>query len=114
MQPWQQQMSAPMATENWHQADIVAALRKAGWSLRRLSRHYGYSPTVLSTVLGRDWPKGERIIADAIGVDPATIWPERYERRQRRGATQDCDKDSSPSGKASPESAIEEGEAGAA
>ncbi len=103
-----------MASENWHQADIVAALRKAGWSLRRLSQHHGYHPGTLSHVIGRDWPKGERVIAEAIGVDPATIWPERYERRGKHGATQDCDKHSSPSGKASPESAIEEGEAGAA
>lgn len=103
-----------MASENWHQADVVAALRKAGWSLRRLSKHHGYNPTVLSNVLNRDWPKGERIIAEAIGVDPATIWPERYARRALRSASTDCDKDSSPSGKASSGSAIEQDEVGVA
>lgn len=27
---------------DWHRADIVAALHKQGWSLRRLSLHHGY------------------------------------------------------------------------
>ncbi len=64
---------------DWHRADIVAALRKAGWSLRRLATHHGYaSPNTLTNALARPWPKGERIIAEAIGVDPATIWPSRY------------------------------------
>lgn len=67
------------ASQDWHRADIVAALRKAGWSLRRLSVHHGYAaPTTLKNALDRHWPKGERIIAAAIGVDPADIWPSRY------------------------------------
>lgn len=75
---------------DWHRADIVAELRKAGWSLRRLATHHGYSaPTTLVTALGRPWPKGQRLIADAIGVDPADIWPSRYKNNttpQIRGA----------------------------
>lgn len=64
---------------DWHRADIVAELRKAGWSLRRLATHHGYaSPTTLTTALARPWPKGERLIAEAIGTEPATIWPTRY------------------------------------
>lgn len=64
---------------DWHRADIVAALRKAGWSLRRLSAHHGYaSPSTLTHALDRHWPKGEQLIADAIGVAPETIWPTRY------------------------------------
>lgn len=64
---------------DWHRADIVAALRKSGWSLRRLSTHNGYAAaTTLTKALDRRWPKGERIIADAIGADPAEIWPSRY------------------------------------
>lgn len=65
--------------QDWHRADIVAALRKRGWSLRRLSIHHGYrAPTQLTTALDRPWPKGQRLIAEAIGVDPAEIWPSRY------------------------------------
>lgn len=66
--------------KDWHPADIVAALRKAGWSLRKLSIANGYAaPTTLTAPLNRPWPKGERIIAAAIGVDPSKIWPSRYQ-----------------------------------
>src|SRR5690606_19820311 len=61
--------------KDWHPADIKAALEKAGWSLRRLSLHHGYKPTTLKEALHRRYPKAERLIADAIGVDPDTIWP---------------------------------------
>lgn len=72
----------PAPAEDWHRADIVAELRKAGWSLRRLSLYHGYaSATTLKIALQRSWPKGERLIAQAIGVDPADIWPSRYRER---------------------------------
>lgn len=68
------------ALKDWHRADIVAELRKAGWSLRRLATHHGYaSPTTLTNALARPWPKGERLIAEAIGIDPSEIWPSRYQ-----------------------------------
>jgi len=64
---------------DWHRADIKAALEKAGWSLSRLSLHHGYkSRWQLKNALNVHWPKGERLIAEAIGVDPAEIWPSRY------------------------------------
>ncbi|EPC02437.1 hypothetical protein L861_08675 [Litchfieldella anticariensis FP35 = DSM 16096] len=67
------------ASQDWHRADIVAAIHKAGWTLRKLATHHGYKQaTTLSVALDRPWPKGERIIASAIGVDPAIIWPSRY------------------------------------
>lgn len=69
----------PEVTADWHPADVVAALRKSGWSLRKLSRHYGYQPTVLSSALHRHWPKAERLIASVIGVSPGQIWPSRYQ-----------------------------------
>ena len=78
------------ALKDWHVADIKSALEKAGWSLRSLAKHHGYKcTTVLSDALRRPWPKGERIIAEAIGVDPATIWPSRYAAKDssRRGGT---------------------------
>ena len=66
------------AAEDWHNADIVASLHKAGWSLRSLSRHNGYHPQSLNLALQRRWPKAQKIIADAIGVSPQKIWPSRY------------------------------------
>lgn len=74
--------SKKAALKDWHRADIVAALRKAGWSLRRLATHHGYaSPTTLTTALARHWPKGERLIAEAIGTEAAEIWPTRYQEK---------------------------------
>lgn len=72
--------------EDWHRADIVASLRKAGWSLRRLSKHHGYAdPGTLTNALDRRWPKGERLIAEAIGISPETIWPSRYAEHSADG-----------------------------
>lgn len=72
--------------KDWHRADIKAALEKAGWTLRRLSRHHGYkSPGTLTKALDGPWPKGERIIAAAIGIDPETLWPSRYLKKRTPG-----------------------------
>lgn len=66
---------------DWHRADIVAALHKQGWSLRRLSLKHGYkSAGALKNALDRPWPKGQKIIAEAIGLPPETIWPTRYHK----------------------------------
>lgn len=67
--------------EDWHRADIVAALHKKGWSLRELSRQSGLSAGTLKAALDRPWPKAENIIAAAIGTEPASIWPSRYAKR---------------------------------
>lgn len=77
----------PAQKTDWHPADVVAALRKAGWSLRKLSAANGYAPTSAKEALHRPWPKVERLIAEAIGVEPETIWPARYDpqTRPRRG-----------------------------
>lgn len=78
--------------ENWHRADIVAALHKKGLSLRGLAVKAGYkSESTLSKALNAPWPKGERIIAEALGVAPETIWPTRYDKdgktNRRRGVS---------------------------
>lgn len=66
---------------DWHRADIVAALHKSGWSLRKLSEEFGLSARTLNGALNRPYPKAERIIAEVIGVAPEVIWPERYAKR---------------------------------
>lgn len=63
---------------DWDPADIVAELRKAGWSLRRLSFSCGYDSDALKHALRRPYPRAERIIAEALGVAPHVIWPSRY------------------------------------
>jgi len=65
--------------QGWHPADIVAGLRKRGWSLSRLSIHHGYKTRqALSNALRHPWPKGERLIAEVLGVHPQEVWPDRY------------------------------------
>lgn len=42
------------------------------------SRRNGLSSSTLANALSRPWPKGEMIIAKALGTDPWVIWPSRY------------------------------------
>lgn len=63
---------------DWHSADIIAALRKRKTSLAALSRASGLSSSTLANALCRPWPKGEWLIASALNVHPAEIWPSRY------------------------------------
>ncbi len=66
--------------QDWHKADVKAALEKAGWSLRQLSFHHGYKHSAtLKRVFQQPWPKGERLVAEAIGHSPQDIWPSRYD-----------------------------------
>lgn len=67
-----------MNNQDWHQADIIAALRKKGTTLAAVSRAAGLSSSTLSNALSRPWPKGEILIGQAIGVHPAVIWSSRY------------------------------------
>lgn len=63
---------------DWHQADIIAAIKKTGTNMSALSEASGYSRNGLRNALYRPYPKAENIIAKAIGVDASEIWPSRY------------------------------------
>lgn len=82
-----------MTTKNtephdWHPADILAALKKNGWSVAALARHHGYANRqTLHQAIMRKWPKGEALIAEAIGVKPEVIWPSRYTDKYKRAVT---------------------------
>lgn len=69
------------SAQDWHRADVVAALRKKGWSLRELSRQNKLGAGTLKNALDRPYPKAEGIIAAALGLTPADIWPERCAQR---------------------------------
>ncbi|EAW0681532.1 helix-turn-helix domain-containing protein [Salmonella enterica] len=73
-----------MMQPDWHSADIIAALKKRGTSLSAVSRSSGLASPTLANALIRHWPKGERLIADALGVAPEQIWPSRYRRPEYR------------------------------
>jgi Ner family transcriptional regulator len=63
---------------DWHPADVLAALKKRGKTLAGVSVAHGYHPTAAGKALKRQWPALEAIIAEALGVRPAEIWPSRY------------------------------------
>lgn len=65
--------------QDWHPADIKAALHKKGITLRGIAEAYGLtSSSTLSSTFTRSYPLNEKRIADAIGVHPRVIWPSRY------------------------------------
>ncbi|EAT2430865.1 TPA: helix-turn-helix domain-containing protein [Salmonella enterica] len=69
-----------MTQPDWHPADIIAGLRKRGTLLAALSRQAGLASSTLANALNRRWPKGERLIAEALGIAPEQIWPSRYHK----------------------------------
>ncbi|WP_370940818.1 helix-turn-helix domain-containing protein [Enterobacter hormaechei] len=64
--------------QDMHPADIIAMLHKRKLSLAALSRQAGLSSSTLANALSRPWPKGEKIIAEALEKDAASICPSRY------------------------------------
>ncbi|HCB9995077.1 TPA: helix-turn-helix domain-containing protein [Salmonella enterica subsp. enterica serovar Paratyphi B] len=73
-----------MMQSDWHPADIIAGLRKRGTSLAAVSRNAGLAFSTLANALTRHWPKGERLIAEALDVAPEDIWPSRYRKSEYR------------------------------
>lgn len=71
------------APQDWHPADVVAAVRKAGSSIRRLSIENGFAEGSLRVALLRQWPHAEEIIAGALARHPRELWPSRYESNGR-------------------------------
>ncbi len=65
-------------TQDWHPADIQAALKKAGWSYARISRVNKYARSSANNAIRTPWPRMELLIATAIGTTPQLIWPSRY------------------------------------
>ncbi|MEB8638644.1 DNA-binding transcriptional regulator SfsB [Cronobacter muytjensii] len=63
---------------DWHPADIIAALHKKKTTLAAVSRAAGLSSSTLGGVLKNPWPRGEKILAEALGTEPWIIWPSRY------------------------------------
>jgi lambda repressor-like predicted transcriptional regulator len=66
--------------EDWHPADIKAALNKAGWTLSAIAKKHGLrDSTVLSHAFSSSGaPASERRIAAALGVAPISLWPSRW------------------------------------
>jgi Ner family transcriptional regulator len=69
---------------DWHPADVLAALKKRGKTLAGVSRAHGYHATAAGKALKRPWPALEALIAAELGLQPADIWPSRYNHPNRR------------------------------
>lgn len=64
--------------QDWHPADVIAALHKRGITLRKLAAQHNVSgEAVVKALRERNLPSEKRI-ADAIGIPPQVIWPSRY------------------------------------
>jgi Ner family transcriptional regulator len=74
------QPAAQSTANDWHKADIKAALEKRGWSLRSLAKHHHLSHGAIKQALRSRYPASEQRIADAIGVHPMVLWPSRYNK----------------------------------
>ena len=70
------------SSTDWHPADVKAALEKRGLSLRQLAHAHGYSH--FQRVLTTHWWAAEQIVAAALELQPAAIWPSRYEVSRTR------------------------------
>jgi Ner family transcriptional regulator len=67
---------ATISQEDMHPADVIAALRKRGTSLRKIAHANGYSH--IQRVLVSPWLAAEQMVAKALDTTPETLWPSRY------------------------------------
>ena len=75
------QQANPSVKKDMHPSDIKAMFEKRNVSLSALSRHHGLAPNTLSNALRAPYARGERIIAEFLGMKPEDIWPERCAHR---------------------------------
>ena len=72
------QRSKKASRQDWHPADIVAALHKRGITLRKLAGTHKITHRALNAALRERRFPAEQRIAAAIGVPARVIWPTRY------------------------------------
>lgn len=69
---------------DWSPAKLKFELEERGLSYRYLSLRAGYAKDSLKAVARTPNTRYEKVIADALGVEPEDIWPSRYELRNRK------------------------------
>lgn len=73
------QSTKKTSQEDWHPADIVAALHKRGYTLRDIAREEGLNDSsTLSKAMVTSYPAGERRLAKYAGVPVQVMFPTRY------------------------------------
>lgn len=73
-------LNSSRVSKPWHPADIIAAVRKQGTTLQRLSREHGFSVFTMNKAVRQCFPACHDIIADVVGEPRQTIWPQYYDR----------------------------------
>jgi Ner family transcriptional regulator len=68
-----------MPNAGWHHADIVAAVKKKGSNLSRLSLANGLADSTLRAALQQPRTRSNRIIATFIGVPMHELWPDWFD-----------------------------------
>ncbi len=66
--------------KDWHIADINCAIQKSGTNMSKLAKAHGLARGTLRNAFYRHCPKYEKIIANAMGVEPKDIWVSRYSK----------------------------------
>lgn len=64
--------------KGWHPQDIMAAVRKRGSNMRRLSLDHGFDAGTCRKALTRRWPNAHSVIATYIGQPKHALWPHWY------------------------------------
>jgi Ner family transcriptional regulator len=72
--------------QDWPSDLIIAALKKAGFSLPALEAELGIGTGSLRNAFYRHVPRYESLIAQKIGLSPSVIWPSRYRAVDRESA----------------------------
>lgn len=65
--------------KDWSKEFLKYRIRSAYGSMVALAARSGVDPSVIKRALYVPYPKAERVIAEALGVSPADIWPSRYD-----------------------------------
>lgn len=79
MYPYIQYGDSLVTQSDWHNADIIASVRKCtGLSLRKLSIESGLNQQSCQQALQRPYLKAEIAISKAVQVPASEIWPSRY------------------------------------
>jgi Ner family transcriptional regulator len=68
-----------MTILGWHPQDIIAAIKKQGWTHQRIADHLGVSRSTVSLCLKTgSSPAVRGFVAQLVGVSEQEIWPCRF------------------------------------
>lgn len=72
-----------MTTLGWHPQDIIAAVKKQGWTHQRIADHLGLSRATVSLgIKTGSSPAVRKFVAELIGgVSEQELWPFRFPTR---------------------------------